>query len=104
LINFGGYSDAIAEEQKVYGEGWWFNPFDNPILALPVTECGARIADTIYIGTNTYGNEDYTNQRPNVVPGQPFYAPGKSWQSWLNPNAWSIPASGTFGNSGRNTI
>jgi hypothetical protein len=62
------------------------------------------IADTVYIGTNTYGNQDYTNQRPNVNPGQPFYAANKNWRSWLNSNAWSLPASGSFGNSGRNTI
>jgi hypothetical protein len=75
--------------------GWQLN-------ALGLLHSG--IADTIYIGTNTYGNEDYTNQRPNVVGGQPFYNARKNWQSWLNSNAWSLPASGTFGNSGRNTI
>ncbi len=62
------------------------------------------VADTVYIGTNTFGNQDYTNQRPNVVPGQPFYASQRSWRSWLNSNAWSLPAAGTFGDSGRNTI
>jgi len=62
------------------------------------------IADTVYIGTNTYGNQDYINQRPNVNPGQSFYAADKSWRSWLNSNAWSLPASGSFGTSGRNTI
>ncbi len=80
---------------RILASGW-------QVTALGLLHSG--IADTIYIGTNTFGNEDFTNQRPNVVPGQSFYVPHKNWQSWLNPNAWSIPASGTFGNSSRNTI
>jgi hypothetical protein len=80
---------------RLFVSGWQLN-------ALGLLHSG--IADTIYIGTNTYGNQDYTNQRPDVVGGQPFYSPRKNWQSWLNSNAWSLPASGTFGDSGRNTI
>ncbi|MGB7284454.1 MAG: carboxypeptidase regulatory-like domain-containing protein [Candidatus Acidiferrum sp.] len=62
------------------------------------------VADTIYIGTNTYGNEDFINQRPNCVAGVDPYASPKTVTDWLNPLAFSMPAAGTFGNCGRNTI
>jgi hypothetical protein len=90
--SFLGTAPAAA---RVLVSGWQFN-------ALGLLHSG--IADTVYIGTNTYGNQDYTNQRPDVVPGTPFYAAQKSWRSWLNSSAWSMPASGTFGDSGRNTF
>ena len=80
---------------RVMTSGWQWN-------ALGLLHSG--VADTVYIGTNTYGNDDYTNQRPDVVPGRHFYAPERSWRSWLNSGAWSLPAAGTFGDSGRNTI
>lgn len=80
---------------KVLASGWQVN-------ALGLIHSG--VADTVYIGTNTYGNQNYTNQRPDVVPGVAKYAPDKSWRSWLNSGAWALPATGTFGNSRRNTI
>jgi len=80
---------------KMLASGWQVN-------ALSLIHSG--IADTIYIGTNTYGNQDYTNQRPDVVSSTAKYVAGKSWRSWLNTDAWALPATGTFGNSGRNTI
>ena len=62
------------------------------------------VADTIYIGTNTFGNGDFTNQRPDCVAGVDPYAHPRTITDWLNPAAFSMPASGTFGNCGRNTI
>ena len=62
------------------------------------------LADTVYIGTNTFGNGDFINQRPNCIPGVDPYASPKSITDWLNPAAFSTPAAGTFGNCGRNTI
>jgi hypothetical protein len=58
----------------------------------------------VYIGTNTFGNGDFINQRPNCIPGVDPYAGPKSITDWLNPAAFSTPAAGTFGNCGRNTI
>ncbi len=62
------------------------------------------IADNVSLGTNTYGNGDYTNQRPDLVPGVPQYVSDKSYRQWLNPAAWTRPATGTFGNSPRNSV
>jgi Carboxypeptidase regulatory-like domain/TonB dependent receptor len=62
------------------------------------------IADTVYIPINTFGNQDFTNQRPDCVPGVSPYANPQTITEWLNPAAFAIPAAGTFGNCGRNTI
>lgn len=44
-------------------------------------------------------------QRPNLVPGVSFAPPsGQSIDSWINPNAFAVPAKGTWGNAGRNLI
>ena len=62
------------------------------------------VADTVYIGTNTFGNGDFINQRPDCVAGVDPYAHPQTITDWLNPAAFSMPAAGTFGNCGRNTI
>jgi hypothetical protein len=62
------------------------------------------IADTVYIGTNTFGNGDFINQRPDCVAGIDPYAHRQTNTDWLNPAAFSIPAAGNFGNCGRNTV
>jgi hypothetical protein len=62
------------------------------------------IPETIFIGVNTYGNGDTTNQRPNAVAGVSQYAQNKSITNWFNSSAFSMPATGTFGDLGRNTV
>lgn len=47
----------------------------------------------------------YFNQRPNVVPGvNPILPNWNPFTGYLNPNAFSQPAFGTFGDLGRNSI
>jgi len=44
-------------------------------------------------------------ERPDYVPGVPLTPPGGSTPSeWVNPAAFSTPASGTFGDLGRNAF
>jgi hypothetical protein len=62
------------------------------------------VADTVYLGTNTFGNGDFINQRPDCVAGIDPYAHPQTISDWLNPAAFSMPAAGTFGTCGRNTI
>jgi hypothetical protein len=43
-----------------------------------------------------------SSQRPNLVPGVSIYpAGGPTFAQWLNPAAFAIPASRTWGNAGR---
>jgi hypothetical protein len=54
------------------------------------------VANTVYLGTNTYGNGDTTNQRPNYNQGARVYVPegGPSPSytvPYLNFNAFSLP-------------
>jgi hypothetical protein len=72
------------------------------IASLGILHTG--IADTVALGTNTFGNGDFINQRPNAVAGVDPYAQPQTVNQWLNPAAFSMPAAGTFGNLGRNTI
>ena|GEM_PF-1176036 len=59
-------------------------------------------------GINSYGNANYTNQRPNVVAGvSPYVARtinSSGYITYLNRSAWATPAAGTFGNERRNSI
>jgi Carboxypeptidase regulatory-like domain/TonB dependent receptor len=72
------------------------------VAALGILRTG--VASTVHIGTNTFGNGDFTNQRPNRVPGVSQYGTGSGPDNFLNGAAYSMPAPGTFGNLGRDTF
>ena len=44
------------------------------------------------------------SDRPNLVPGIDWRSAQQTPDHWINPAAFSIPATGTFGNLGRNTL
>jgi hypothetical protein len=71
------------------------------IAALGLMRSGAPV--NVALGVNTFGNANLTNQRPNAVVGVPIYPANQTIDSWLNPAAYSLPASGTFGNLARNS-
>jgi hypothetical protein len=85
------------------GEGWQANTIINAQSGRPVPIVNSN--DTSGVSFPTPSN---FHQRPNVVPGvNPI---NSNWQSapdvigYLNGNAFSQPADGTFGNLGRNEI
>jgi len=43
-----------------------------------------------------------SSQRPDLVPGQSIYAANQTVDNWFNPDAFAVPASGTWGDLGRN--
>jgi hypothetical protein len=105
-VNFNAlYELPVGKGQKFFGNlggvkdaafGGW------KIAVLGILRTG--IANTVFIGTNPRGDNNFTNQRPNVVEGVSQYAADKDPSGWLNPAAFSLPSTGTFGNLGRNTF
>lgn len=85
--------NANSATDRIVG-GW-------TIAALGILRTG--VAATVH-ATNTFGNGDFTNQRPNRVPNVSQYGSGSGPDNFLNPAAYSVPANGTFGNLGRNTF
>lgn len=72
------------------------------IASLGIIRSG--ISNTVFIGTNTYGNGNFTNQRPDWKGGAPLYPDKQTVDNFLNSNPYQMPAAGTFGNLGRNTV
>jgi hypothetical protein len=95
---FGQGQKFLANSQGVVGHmvGGW------SIATLGILRTG--VADTVYYAGNSFGNGDFTNQRPNAVPGVSEYAGNQTPDHFLNPAAFAVPATGTFGNLGRNTF
>ncbi len=60
------------------------------------------IAHFISIGTNTFGNGNLTNQRPDATGTVRPFLSKPTIHRWYNPEAFRMPAPGTFGNAGRN--
>jgi len=77
-----------------------------PSLSYPLTPFISQGTSTLptVSGFNRHNNGNFTNQRPNSVAGVSSYPLDQTLSNWLNPAAFSIPAAGTFGNVGRNTI
>jgi hypothetical protein len=64
----------------------------------------ASISVNATLGTVTRSGTGWTtNQRPNVVSGVDHVGGINGPIGWLNPTAFSDPATGTFGSLGRNT-
>ena len=77
--------------------GWQLSGIGMARTGLPLNVTLSRSASALPDGINS-------NQRPNVVPGQPLYPSNQSPTLWLNPYAFTIPANGTWGNAGRNIL
>ena len=97
------YDVPLGEGHRFLSSGFGGKLFSGwRVATLGILRTG--VADTVYIGTNTFGNGDFVNQRPDCVAGVSPYANPKTITDWLNPAAFSMPKVGTFGNCGRNTI
>ncbi len=103
--------------------GWQLGGVVNARTGVPIDVLIVR-PDLAYLDSagNTYANPVVVNgdvltravvnvpgggasrnvRRPNVVAGVNPYL--KNGLSWINPAAFSVPAPGTFGNSGRNSL
>jgi hypothetical protein len=82
------------------GRSWLFRAWT--IAGMGVYRTG--IAETVTIGVNTAGTGSLINQRPDAIAGVSSSAVPKTADHWFNPAAFHLPASGAFGNLGRNTV
>ncbi len=81
----------------LFGGGWSVNTLLIARAGQPVNILLSRSATALPDGNNV-------NQRPNRVPGVPLYLPGRAIHAWLNPLAFSVPATGTYGNLAPNAV
>jgi hypothetical protein len=79
------------------GGGWSVNTLLSARAGLPVNVSLSRSSTELPDGNNV-------DQRPNRVPGVPLYLGSRSISHWVNPAAFSLPATGTWGNAGRNLL
>ena len=77
--------------------GWQLSGIGMARTGLPLNVTLSRSASALPDGINS-------NQRPNVVLGQPLYPSNQNPTLWLNPYAFSIPANGVWGDAGRNIL
>ncbi len=80
--------------------GWTLSGIGTARTGLPVNLTVNRSNVSVPGGFSVSGSE-----RPNLISGVPVVpAGGRTPNSWINPSAFASPASGTFGNLGRNAL
>ncbi|MBV9612168.1 MAG: TonB-dependent receptor, partial [Acidobacteriaceae bacterium] len=80
--------------------GWELSGIGTARTGLPVNVTIDRLSSTVPGGYSVSNSE-----RPNLVPGVSLMpAGGQTPTDWINAAAFSVPASGTFGNAGRNLV
>jgi hypothetical protein len=79
--------------KKVLG-GWTVSGLATASSGRPVNITVTRKASDMPDGNSKY-------QRPDLVPGASIYAANQSIGNWFNPAAFTVPATGTWGNLGR---
>ena len=77
--------------------GWQLSGLMQARTGRPLTITAARSATDLPDGNNS-------GQRPNVVAGAALYPANQTSEQWFNTAAFVLPASGTWGNAGRNIV
>jgi hypothetical protein len=89
LANAGAVTDKLVS-------GWVFNTITTLMSGFPLTP---------QVGSNISGDGDTRNpDRPNLNPNFSGRVVDGSPNQWFNPNAYLLPAAGTYGNLGRGTL
>ncbi|HYA17464.1 MAG TPA: carboxypeptidase-like regulatory domain-containing protein [Bryobacteraceae bacterium] len=88
-------SGASGAEEKIVG-GWQLNGIVTVLSGFPITP---------QVGSNRSGDGDTRNpDRPNYNPAFTGSIIVGSPTEWYNPNAFVLPAAGTYGNVGRGVL
>ncbi len=74
------------------------------LSAIAYARSGLPLNVTVNRNTSELPDQLNQNQRPDRIPGVPLYPRDKTPANWLNPDAFSYPAPGTWGNLGRNAV
>lgn len=75
------------------------------VSSLAIARTGFPVNVTIDRSSADTPDGNTNNQRPDLVPGVPLIPPGgQSIAAWFNPAAFTVPASGTWGNAPRNLL
>lgn len=82
---------------NAFAGGWSVNTLLIARAGQPVNILLNRSATALPDGNNV-------NQRPSRVPDVPLYVPGRAVHAWLNPLAFAVPATGTYGNFAPNAV
>jgi hypothetical protein len=77
--------------------GWQLSGIASARSGLPLNVTVSRSATALPDQINK-------GQRPDRVPGIPLYPSHQTTNDWLNAAAYAVPASGTWGNLGRNAV
>jgi hypothetical protein len=86
-----------------FGRGWNLNLMSSVQSGRPIPIITSN--DTSANPNYNYVTRSWYHQRPNLVPGvNPIVSNWSVVTGYLNPNAFSQPADGTFGNLARNAI
>jgi hypothetical protein len=91
FLNQGGFTNAV------FG-GWQFSVIGMARSPLPVTVTVDRSVSSVPDGNNV------SPQRPDVIGAASVVPLNQTINGWINPGAFSTPATGTFGNAGRNLL
>jgi len=93
----GGLAEALLG-------GWSLSGFFTARTALPFDVTVNRSASSLPDGVVSTPGKSAPPQRPNFVSDQSLYAAVKSPLRWLNPAAFAVPPSGTWGTLPRSAL
>jgi hypothetical protein len=112
MFDMRSYFTSSAIWKIPVGRGHTFlgnaSPLVNSILGdwqlagVGTSRSGLPLNVTISRSAKTLPDQINTNQRPDRVPGVSIYPANRSTGHWLNPAAFSVPANGSWGNTGAN--
>lgn len=89
------YLNNINRTADTFLGGW-------QLTGIALARAGLPLNITLSRSASSLPDQLNKNQRPDLIPGASLYPTNKSPFNWLNYEAFTVPANGTWGNLGRN--